>query len=1079
MARLVCAKPSTRSEAMPAKSLPFKINLALIATTILVSVFFSILVYPLEMKRSKEQINLVHGLLATIFKQKNSDLANEIFANQQRAIEVSLAEIQTIVADIDTVCLYKPDGALSLCSSPTARGPLQPSVVTRLQQEPSFFQLTQSDGLHLARYAHRIEVIGEPVGYLVISYNLERILDQNRILLILFWLMFVVTLAVMGLFLNLFLYKSVINPVNRLNQALNRVKQGKLGETVILPWQDEIGEMGTTFNEMSLNLLQSKEEIEQHRNHMEQLVQERTAELLVAKDQAESAEDSLRHQRDLLNILMETIPNPLFHKDVAGRYTGCNRAFETFIGKPRQQIIGKTAFDLAPPAIAERYQQQDQELFNHPGTQSYEWKVIRADGDTRDVVFNKATITDTGGKVIGLVGIISDITDLVQNRRQAEIANQTKSKFLANMSHEIRTPMNGVIGMTTLLLDSELDSSQRAYVETIRSSGESLLKIINDILDLSKIEAGKLALEAIHFDLRPLIDRLIDIAKIRSAEKHLQFICAVAPEVPDALIGDPDRLWQILLNLVGNACKFTSHGEIFLEVTALEINESARLRFAVHDSGMGIPTDKHHLLFQSFSQIDASSTRQFGGTGLGLNISKQLCELMNGEIGVQSEPDIGSEFWFTIQLPISPTSIAAPSWLALVNSIPILVVAENSRIRTMLARQLTAWGAVVTAVDSAKAAQELHRPGDMPPPFPIVYLSCDKVKEAWAALTAQVGLTSAATRLVLIRPMTASKDPDPPAAVVLTQPIRFGDLQQSLAQLFMGPAASSAQTTAQSAPPAKTELPKRWAILLAEDNPINQLVMVGILQKLGYNLIDIANNGAEAIVALEQHRYDLVLMDLSMPEIDGLEATRHIRRGSLVQTNRKVPIVALTAHAMRGDRERCLAAGMDDYITKPIDHLELARILARFLPSGASEKIVTEPTRLPQTQPARAAEMPPAIASVDFQALVDRLSGDQDMATTILAELHQDLPAQLAILQDCLAKTDCIATGRQAHKLKGALSNIGAESLCNLLARMEQLAKAGDPVALTALTGELMAEYRQVIRAIEGIRSALNPIPDS
>lgn len=554
-------------------------------------------------------------------------------------------------------------------------------------------------------------------------------------------------------------------------------------------------------------------------------------------------------------------------------------------------------------------------------------------------------------------------------------------------------------------------------------------------------------------------------------EKRLQFICSVSPEIPDALIGDPDRLWQILLNLVGNAYKFTSHGEIFLEVTALELSTSALLRFAVHDSGMGIPANKHHLLFQSFSQIDASTTRQFGGTGLGLIISKQLCELMDGEIGVSSESGRGAEFWFTVRLPISPTSTASPPWLPLLSGLPILIMGENGRMLNMLAGQLTAWGAAVTAIDSIKAATELIQSRESSaPPFPIVYLYSARAGEDWTALSALPGLISAATRLVLVQPMAAGRAAAPPADAVLNMPIRFMDLEQSLAHLLLGDELAVAAPAAAPALSVAIDRRKGRTILLAEDNPINQQVMLGILQKLGYSSIDVAGNGLEAINALDQRSYDLVLMDISMPEIDGLEATRHIRRRSAIPANRGVPIIALTAHAMRGDRERCLAAGMDDYITKPIDHIELAKIIGYLLPSGSPAPAVTAADSLP--------EPPQQPGNIDFQALVDRLSGDRQLAMTILAELAKDLPIQIAILQDCLAIGDSSATGRQAHKLKGALSNVAATAFCDVLMRMERLAKTGDPAALNGLAAEMMAEYQRTITAIDLIQSTMDQAAD-
>jgi len=505
---------------------------------------------------------------------------------------------------------------------------------------------------------------------------------------------------------------------------------------------------------------------------------------------AEKAGKAFRLQHDFLHTLVETIPNPLFYKDNEGRYIGCNAAFERYLGKPRSAIIGSTVFDLAPANIAARYYHEDQKLFANPGTQHYTWQVPRADGALRDVIFDKATIHDSDGKVMGLLGVITDITELVQARKEAEVANEAKGEFLANMSHEIRTPLNGIIGMSGLLLNTDLNQEQHQYAQTVVTCGEALLTVINDILDFSKIEAGKLHFNVVDFDLRQILAELHKIVTFQAAVKRLMFLVIVDPQVPSLLRGDPNRLSQVLLNLATNAVKFTQAGKVTVDVTLKsETSTTATILFKVSDTGIGIAPEQSHRLFQSFSQIDGSFSRKYSGTGLGLAICKKLVEIMGGTIGVESRENHGSTFWF----------------------------------------------------DAAFAKQT----GAMP----------------------------------------------------VSENDRESDFRMK---------------------------DRTIRILLAEDSFINQTVVLHILKNLGCQVVAV-ENGRQALDAIQEEHFDLIFMDIQMPEMDGLEATRAIREWESRRKTtaddirrQRIPIIALTAHAMVGDRQKCLDSGMDDFLAKPV-----------------------------------------------------------------------------------------------------------------------------------------------------------------
>ena len=786
------------------------------------------------------------------------------------------------------------------------------------------------------------------------------------------------------------------------------------------------------------------------------------------REEHQRALRELQDARNMLQLVMDNIPQFIFWKDRNSTYMGCNQNFAEVAGvtNPRE-IVGKTDFDLPwDQDQAMSFRDMDKRVMDSGQPEYHILETqLQADGKLAWLDTNKIPLADPDKRIIGILGTFEDITErklaeeelhrhrehlaelvdertnqlqivndnLAESNRELEIASRAKSDFLANMSHEIRTPMNAIIGMTDLMLESQLTETQREYLTMVENAGSSLLTLINDILDFSKIEAGRLELDITPFDVRESIGDAMKLLALRAHESNLELALSVAPDVPFLLQGDPGRLRQIVVNLVGNAIKFTSEGEVVLEIGTRQFtDDGVVLKFVVRDTGVGIPHDKLSSIFDEFEQADSSTTRNFGGTGLGLAISARLAELMEGRISVESDVGIGSTFTFTAVFGVQQTDAKEMRVRsAAVAGTPILIVDDNSTNRRILSDMLTSWGTTPHAVSSADAAIEaLKSAQDSDRPFGLVLSDLNMPNVDGLELTQWIRAEPGLQNLPIIILTSSGRISDEDYSELkirahLVKPVKQSELFDAILTSMNATAfADRSQDDRRSVADA---IPSSLNVLLAEDNRVNQKLAVGILEQLGHQ-VTVANNGHEAVELYQSRPFDVVFMDVEMPVMDGFDAVRQIRRHE-VDTGQHIPIIAMTAHAMQGDRERCLDAGMDDYLPKPIRKRDLnARLCDLTTPESAGENVD-----------------PPAPDNVINWSIALETAGDDPRLMNMLADVFiEECESLMHGVRSGIANRDIEEVRAAAHTLKGSLLTIAAGESQQTAEEIEMCAIAGD-----------------------------------
>jgi PAS domain S-box-containing protein len=733
----------------------------------------------------------------------------------------------------------------------------------------------------------------------------------------------------------------------------------------------------------------------------------------------------------------------IYVKGTDSRYLLVNREFERIRGLSAEQMLGRTEAEIGSPVTAKQIRATDRAVIDSGAAMSFEQEMVTQDGP-RTFLSLKFPVQREGQEVTAIAGISTDLTGQKTVLAEAMEASRLKSEFVANMSHEIRTPLNGVIGMTNLLSDTSLDPVQREYADALEASSRALLTVISDILDFSKIEAGHLELDPTDFELRGAVDEACQMLAEQAHAQGLGISHTIDADLARTVNGDRGRLRQILLNLLSNAVKFTASGEVLVRVSG---DGSEMVRFEVRDTGAGIDEGHAARLFEPFVQADQSTTRLFGGTGIGLTIARDLALQMGGAIGAEPRDGGGSMFWFTARLP-AVTSIEQPlRSRPELRGLRALVVDGYETNRTIFEHYLSTWGLSSKSVGDPNAAiEELVQAARGGVPFQLVVLDLDLPQadgmELVRAIRGRPALRAVHMVLLSSSPPEPTALPDLGVSLVLRKPVRRSELYNAVVEA-LAQSPSERERVPKARPPIDPNGP---LVLIAEDNEINDAVATALLRKQGLRAV-VAHNGREAVEMALANDYAAILMDCQMPELDGYEATRRIRDA---EHGRHVPIIAMTAHSMSGDRERCLAAGMDDYVSKPVRADELAAVMAEQL-AGRERDSAPEDARGAAAPPERESDDAEAGELFDEVAVLElRDALDPDMRERLIRTFDASLPAYVMRIEESVRGTDVAERRRAANLLRGASASLGATRLALSCQRLEQSRAEQDP-SITAM----------------------------
>jgi two-component system, sensor histidine kinase and response regulator len=813
----------------------------------------------------------------------------------------------------------------------------------------------------------------------------------------------------------------------------------------------------------------AEETIREYNENLAGMVEERTV--------------ALKKSEEKYRTILENIEDGYYEVDLAGNMTFFNDSVCKITGYSEDELMGMNNRAYTDEKNAQKlYGEYNRVYETGIPTKRLEWEVVRKDGTTRFMETSISLIRSLEGRSVGFRGILRDVSErkrlegeLIEKKRLAEEATRAKSEFLANMSHEIRTPLNGIIGMAELAMDTDLDDNQKNIFHTINTEADSLLEVINRILDFSKIEAGKLEIEEIFFDLRYLVEEVAGSLAYRAEQMGIEVASYMAPDFPSRFIGDPGRVRQILVNLTGNALKFTKEGEIYITVEMLEdLENRVKVRFSVKDTGIGIPKEKQTAIFESFVQVDGSTTREYGGTGLGTTISKQLTELMGGEIGVESEEGKGSTFWFTaVFSKETGREVALPKVDVDLSDLKVLVVGANQTNRFILIEYLRSWDCMpVAAEDGFEALDMLRASASSAASFDLILMAVQMLEMNDFELIPTLRKMEALNDVPIIvltslgRQGDGKLSKDLGVAGYLTKPVRRDDLHQAILMAFGGPSDPATETTRTlvTKHTLAEERRKNGKILLVEDYPTNQEVAMRHLRGAGYH-VDLAENGKQGFEAFRRCAYDIILMDMQMPVMNGYEATAKIREhelkdaagGAAKMNVARIPIVAMTANATSVDKEKCMAAGTDDYIAKPVTKGVLLAMVDKWFRSSSGDPV--EPTHgTDQTpsgeeilavsggrgEPAKSGSEKVSVdAPMDYEKALAEYEGDQAFLTTVLNGFLERAKTQMQTLRQALSSGDAETVREEAHAIKGGSGILMADALSGAALELETMGRSG------------------------------------